>query len=53
MKKKWEEKLFWNVFGLVGRRENKLWDSGVFSPGPPKSFLPKMERKIKRENEAT
>ena len=38
---KWEEKLFWSVFGWVGRKENKWWDAGVFSLGTPKSFFPK------------
>ena len=49
LKKKWEEKLFWSVFGWMGRKENKWWDRGVFSPDPPKSFLSKMERKLKGE----
>ena len=50
MERKWEGKLFWNVFGWVGRKENKWWSLGVFSPNPSKSFLPKIERKLKREN---
>ena len=52
MKRKWEENFFWSVIGWVGRKENKCWGLGVFSPGPPKSFLSKMERKMKGENEA-
>ena len=51
--KNYEEKMrrktFWSVFGWVGRKENKWWNLGVFSPGPPKSFLPKIERKLKRK----
>ena len=39
-------KTFWNMFGWVGRMENKWWGSGFFSPDPPKCFLPKMERKL-------
>ena len=32
---------------LVGRGSGKKWVGlGVFSPGPPKSFLPKMRRKL-------
>lgn len=41
---------FFSVFGWVKEKENKWWGPGVFSSGPPKSFLPKMERKLKREN---
>ena len=52
LERKWEGKLFWSVFGWVGRKENKWWASGVFSLGPPKSFLSKMWRKLKRKNEA-
>ena len=52
MKRKWEENFFWSVIGWVGRKENKCWGLGVFSPSPPKSFFPKMERKMKGENEA-
>ena len=36
---------------LWGRKENKWWGSGVFSLSPSKSFLPKMKRKLKCENE--
>ena len=33
-------KFFLSVFGWVERKENKLWDLGVFFLGPPqKSFL--------------
>ena len=46
MERKWEGKLFWSVFGRMGRKENKWWGLGVSSPGPLKSFLPKMERKL-------
>ena len=42
-------KTFLSMFGLVGRKENKLWGLGVFSPDPPKRSLSKMERKLKRE----
>ena len=45
-------KIFLSVFGWMGRKENKWWGLGVFSPGPPKSFLSKMERKLKVENKA-
>ena len=45
-------KTFWSVFGWVGRKENKLWGPSVFSPGPPKSILPKLKKKLKGENEA-
>ena len=27
---KYEEKLFWSVFGWVGKKENKWWGLGVF-----------------------
>ena len=47
-----KENFFWSVIGWVERKENKCWGLGVFSPGPPKSFLPKMKRKMKGENEA-
>ena len=33
-------------------KENKWWGPSVFSSGPPKSFLRKMEKKLKGENEA-
>ena len=46
------KKTFLSVFGWVGRKENKWWGSGIFFSGPPKSFLPKMERKLKGENKA-
>ena len=46
-------KTFWNVFGWVERKENKWWSSGVFSPDQPKSFLPKLERKLKGKNVTT
>ena len=46
-------KTFWNVFGWVERKENKWWGSGVFSPDQPKSFLPKLERKLKGKNVTT
>ena len=41
---------FFSVFGWVGRKENKLWGLSVFSPGLPKSFLSKMERKLRGRN---
>ena len=48
---KMERKTFWNVFGWVGRKKNKWWSSGVFSPDQPKSFLLKLKRTLKGENE--
>ena len=42
-------KTFWSVFGWVERKKNKWWNPDVFSLGPPKSFLPKMERNLKRK----
>ena len=45
-----------NIFGgfLVGGRRGKknLWGSGIFSPSPPKCFLPKMGRKLGRDSES-
>jgi len=35
-----------------GKKENKLWGPSVFSQALLKSFLPKMERKLKGEIEA-
>ena len=46
---KMERKTFLSVFGWVEMKENKGWNLCVFFPGPLKSFLPKMERKLKRE----
>ena len=46
---KMERKTFLSVFGWVEMKENKGWNLSVFFPGPLKSFLPKMERKLKRE----
>ena len=43
-------KIFWSVFGWVRRKKNKLWDPSIFSLDLPKSFLPKMRRKLKEEN---
>ena len=43
-------KTFWSVFSLVGRKENKCWGSSVFSLGPPKNFLSKIERKLREES---
>ena len=48
-RKKMGRKTFLTVFDWVGRKDNKWWGQGVFSPGPPKSFLSKMERKLKVE----
>ena len=48
LKRKWERKLFWSVFGWVGRKENKWWGPGVFSLSLPKCFLPKIKRKLSR-----
>ena len=45
-------KTFWSVFGWVGRNKDKWWGLGVFSPGQPKNFLPKLERNLKEENGA-
>ena len=38
------------MFGLVGRKENKLWGSSVFSLSLPKNFLSKMEIILRRRN---
>ena len=46
---KMERKTFLSVFGWVERKKNKWWGLGVFSPGPLKRFLPKIERKVKGE----
>ena len=43
-------KTFWSVFSWVGRKENKCWGSSVFSLGPPKNFLSKIERKLREES---
>ena len=45
------EKNFFECVWLDGRKENKWWGVCIFSPGPPKSFLPKMERKLKEKIE--
>ena len=42
-------KTFLGCVWLGRRKENKWWSLGVFSPDPPKSSLPKMERKLKGE----
>ena len=47
---KMEMKTLLSVFGWIERKENKWWGPGVFSLGPPKNFLPKIERKLKGEN---
>ena len=39
------------MFGLVERKENKCWDSGIFFLNPPKNFLSKIERKMKEKIE--
>ena len=44
-----QRKFFWSMFGWVRRKENKWWNPGVFFLGPLKTFLPKMERKLKRK----
>ena len=46
-REKMGRKTFLSVFGWVGRKENKGWSLGVFSSGPPRSFLSKIERKLK------
>ena len=38
-REKIERKTFWNMFGWIGRKKNKWWDSGVFSPDSPKVFF--------------
>ena len=52
-REKMRRKTFWSVFSWVRRKENKLWGLDVFLFGPPKSFLPKLEIKLKEENKAT
>ena len=47
---KMKMKIFWSVFGWVRRKENKWWSPSVFSLDLPKSFLPKMKRKLNEEN---
>ena len=44
-------KTFLSVFGWIRRNENKWWSPGVFFSNLLKSFLPKMGRKLKGENE--
>ena len=39
------------MFGWMEMKKNKWWGLSVFSPNPPKNFLPKIERKLKGENE--
>ena len=46
LERKWERKLFWSVFGWVGKKENKWWGPTVFFLGLPKCFIPKMEKKL-------
>ena len=50
--KKLGMKTFLSVFGWVGRKKNKRWGFDIFFSSPLKSFLSKMERKLKGENEA-
>ena len=40
-------KTFLSMFGWMEMKGNKWWGSSIFSPCPPKCFLPKMERKLK------
>ena len=47
MERKMGRKTFLSMFGWMRMKENKLWGSSIFSPCPPKCFLPKMERKLK------
>ena len=47
--KKMGMKTFWSVFGWVEKKENKLYDLGVFSSDPSKSFLSKTKRKMIRK----
>ena len=47
--KKMGRKIFLSVFGWMGRKENKWWNPCIFSPSSQKSFLSKIERKLKRE----
>ena len=42
-------KTFLSVNGWVGMKESKWWGLGVSSPSLPKSFLLKMEIKLKEE----
>ena len=54
--KLWRENGKENFFGVYlvewGGKKINGGPQGVFSPGPPKSFLSKMWRKLKRKNEA-
>ena len=43
---KMRRKIFFSVFSWVRRKENIWWNPDVFSSGPPKCFLPKMETKL-------
>ena len=45
-------KTFLECVWLGEEEGKKWWDPGVFSPSSPKSFFPKIERKLKGENEA-
>ena len=40
-------KTFLSMFGWMGRKENKWWGPCVFFLDPPKSFLLKIEKKLK------
>ena len=42
-------KTFLECVCWVGRKENKLWGPGVFSPVSPKSFFSNMERKLRKK----
>ena len=52
-RKKNEEKRgrekFIGVFGWVDLQKKNQRDSSIFSPDPPKCFLPKFERKLKKK----
>ena len=54
-KKLWRENGKENFLECVWLSEeegNKWWGSSVFFPDPPKSFLPKLEKNLKGENDA-
>jgi len=48
-----ERKSFLSVFDWMEKKENKWWGLGVFFSNPSKSFLLKIERKLKGENVST
>ena len=42
-------KTFLECVWMSGEKGNKWWGLGIFSPGPPKCFLSKMERKLSED----